>query len=66
MFEPAIGATMSYCGKNHVAKTATNELPIKHEGYSNEEIYNAIMSFKNRLSRVFTRQDSQKSINTFA
>lgn len=66
MFEPSIGTTISCCGKNHVAQKATNEIPMRNEGYSNEEIYNAIMSFKNRLTKVFSRQDSQKSINTFA
>lgn len=67
MFEPSIGTTFSCCGKNRIAKNTTTELPIKHEGYSNEEIYNAIMNFKNRLTRVFSRQESpNKSIDAFA
>ena len=67
MFEPSIGTNFSCCGKNRIAKSATTELPIKHEGYSNEEIYNAIMNYKNRLTRVFTRQESpNKSIDAFA
>ena len=63
MFEPAIGATMSFGCKNRVAKQAGNELPVRREGYSNEEIYNAIMSVKNKFTRVFTRE-TNKSLDT--
>ncbi len=63
MFEPAIGATMSFGCKNRVAKQAGNELPVRREGYSNEEIYNAIMSVKNKFTRVFTREP-EKGLDT--
>ena len=32
MFEPAIGATMSFGCKNRVAKQAGSELPVRREG----------------------------------
>ena len=63
MFEPAIGATMSFGCKNRVAKQAGSELPVRREGYSNEEIYNAIMSVKNKLTKVFVREPRKESLN---
>ena len=66
MFNPSIGATLSCRGKNSAAHQVKNELPTKHEGLSNEEIYNAIMNFKNKLTKVFTKEHSNNQLNTFA
>lgn len=64
MFDPYIGSTLSFRSTNNVAKQASKEIP-KHEGYSNEEIYNAIMNVKKAVKGVFTKSKS-KTINTYA
>lgn len=67
MFDPSIGATMSYRCASHATKQASKELPKKAEGYSNEQIYNAIMSFKNGISRIFGKPVSNtQTLNTIA
>ena len=59
MFVPMMGATVSYRGNsNQAVKTAGKELPKRSEGFTNEEIYNAIMSFKNSINRIFPRAKS--------
>ena len=64
MFDPYIGSTLSFRSTNNVAKQASREIP-RPEGYSNEEIYNAIMNVKNAIKGVFSR-DKSKTINTYA
>ena len=64
MFDPYIGSTLSYRSTNNVAKQASSEIP-RPEGYSNEEIYNAIMNVKNTIKGVFSK-DKSKTINTYA
>lgn len=64
MFDPYIGSTLSFRSTNNVAKQASREIP-RHEGYSNEEIYNAIMNVKDTIKGVFSK-DKSKTINTYA
>ena len=64
MFDPYIGSTLSYRSTNNATKQVSKELPKKAEGYSNEEIYNAIMSFKNSVKGIF--KPKPKTINTYA
>ena len=64
MFDPYNGSTLSYRSTNNVAKQASREIP-RPEGYSNEEIYNAIMNVKNTIKGVFSK-DKSKTINTYA
>lgn len=63
MFDPYIGSTLSFRSTSNVAKQASREIP-RHEGYSNEEIYNAIMSFKQSVKGIF--KPKPKTINTYA
>lgn len=65
MFDPYIGSTLSYRSTNIATKQVSKELPKKAEGYSNEEIYNAIMNVKNTIKGVFSK-DKSKTINTYA
>lgn len=64
MFDPYIGSTLSYRSTNNATKQVSKELPKKAEGYSNEEIYNAIMSFKKSVKGIF--KPKPKAINTYA
>ena len=64
MFDPYIGSTLSFRSTNSVAKQASKEIP-RPEGYSNEEIYNAIMNVKKTVMGVFSKNKS-KTINTYA
>lgn len=64
MFDPYIGSTLSYRSTNIATKQVSKELPKKAEGYSNEEIYNAIMSFKKSVKGIF--KPKPKTLNTYA
>ncbi len=64
MFDPYIGSTLSYRSTNIATKQVSKELPKKAEGYSNEEIYNAIMSLKQSVKGIF--KPKPKTINTYA
>lgn len=65
MLNPVCGTTVSYCGNSCVAKQTEIKIPKQAQGYSNEEIYNAIMSVKKTISKILPRA-SKKSLNTIA
>lgn len=65
MFDPSVGTTSSYYTTKSATKKATNELS-KSKGYSNEEIYNAIMSFKHTISGLLSPKNKTKQLNLLA
>lgn len=66
MFNPAVGTAVSCRGTNSAAKQA-KELPKRSEGYSNEQIYNALMSFKRSIGKIFSKSvQKTKPLNTIA
>ena len=68
MFNPSSSTAGSSCVTSSAVKQAGIEIPRKAEGYSNEEIYNAIMKVKNSITKMFTKSNSHqaKHINTLA
>ena len=66
MLNPSLGMVMPYRGVSSAVKPTTENLTKStHRGYSNEEIYYAIMNIKTKITDLFSHNKS-KNLNVIA
>ena len=66
MLNPSLGMVMPYRGVSSAVKPTTENLTKStHRGYSNEEIYSAIMNIKTKITDLFSHNKS-KNLNVIA